>query len=121
MKDYRSIYKDYYKIEFDKSFAVHHIDFDRNNNDIDNLLLLPRGLHSKYHSCLLGCANEEHKISGIIGDLKKGKLTSLRNLSTSLVEIEKWVKLKNYNYDSYLAGLIFDGTEEFPLDLEVTK
>lgn len=47
--DYRQYYKDYYGIDFDKSMVVHHIDFDRTNNNIDNLLLMPRELHSKYH------------------------------------------------------------------------
>lgn len=121
MKDYRAIYKRHFCIDFGKDFSVHHIDFDRNNNDIDNLLLLPRGLHTKYHSCLLGCENNQHKISGIIGDLSGHRLTSLKNLAVALTEIEKWVKWKLYKYDEYIGSLIFDGTEEFPLVVEVKE
>ena len=39
---YREKYKRYYRIEFSKEYVVHHIDFDRENNDISNLLLLPK-------------------------------------------------------------------------------
>ena len=48
--DYISIYKDATGIDFDSSnYEVHHIDEDRSNNDIENLVLLPKELHSKYH------------------------------------------------------------------------
>lgn len=50
--NYRKFYKDYYNIDFDKTFQVHHLDFDRNNNDISNLLLLPKELHQRYHTYL---------------------------------------------------------------------
>lgn len=49
LKNYRLKYKRYYGIEFDKSYEIHHIDFNKQNNDIDNLLLLPKELHNKYH------------------------------------------------------------------------
>lgn len=48
-RNYRQHYKEYFGIEFDNSFAVHHIDKNRNNNDISNLILLPKSLHSKFH------------------------------------------------------------------------
>lgn len=112
-EDYRKKYKKHFNIEFGKEYAIHHIDFDRKNNNINNLLLLPRGLHNKYHACLSSCEGRDHKISGYIGDLKKGQLTALGNLANALKEIEKWVKWKQYNYDEYLKQAIFDGTEEY--------
>lgn len=52
--DYRTKYKKYYGINFNpKKYVIHHMDLNHDNNDIDNLLLLPRELHSKYHSTLL--------------------------------------------------------------------
>ena len=49
-KDYISIYKELTGIDFDSSkYEVHHIDSDRSNNDIENLVLLPKELHKKYH------------------------------------------------------------------------
>ena len=52
MTNYRQFYKDYYQIEFGKEYEVHHIDGNRENNDISNLILLPRELHRKYHNSL---------------------------------------------------------------------
>lgn len=49
LKDYRKKYKRHYGIEFGKDYDIHHLDFDRNNNDISNLLLLPAELHKRYH------------------------------------------------------------------------
>lgn len=48
--NYRERYKKHYKINFGKEYDIHHIDFDRNNNSISNLLLLPKTLHLKYHA-----------------------------------------------------------------------
>lgn len=50
LKNYREKYKRHYNIDFGSDFVVHHIDENRQNNDIENLLLLPRELHSKYHA-----------------------------------------------------------------------
>ena len=50
MKDYRKLYADYYGISWDPAkFEVHHIDGNRQNNDIDNLILLPKELHQRLH------------------------------------------------------------------------
>ena len=48
--NYRLKYKKHYNIDFDRNYDVHHIDFNRENNNISNLLLLPKILHSKYHA-----------------------------------------------------------------------
>lgn len=32
------------------NFHIHHIDMDRNNNDILNLVALPLSLHNRYHA-----------------------------------------------------------------------
>ncbi len=50
MKDYRKYYAQYYNIQWDSSlFDVHHIDRNRDNNDIRNLVLLPKKLHKELH------------------------------------------------------------------------
>lgn len=33
-----------------KKYSIHHIDENRENNDISNLVMLPKKLHLKYHS-----------------------------------------------------------------------
>ena len=44
--NYRKFYAEYYGIKWDpKKFQVHHIDGDRSNNSIENLVLLPTELH----------------------------------------------------------------------------
>lgn len=48
MKTYRKKWYDRFN-ECDKTFEVHHIDFDRNNNDLNNLVAIPKILHSEYH------------------------------------------------------------------------
>ena len=50
MTDYRKYYAEYYRITWDaKEFEVHHIDRNRENNFIDNLILLPKDLHKRLH------------------------------------------------------------------------
>lgn len=49
LKGYRLKYKKYYNIDFSNNYEIHHIDLNHNNNDIENLLLLPKKLHRKYH------------------------------------------------------------------------
>lgn len=106
--DYRKKYKKHFNIEFGKEYAIHHIDFDRGNNDINNLLLLPRGLHTKYHASLTTCAGKDHKISGYIGDLEPHQITAIKTLAEALKEIKKWEKWKKYNYDEYIKHFIFE-------------
>lgn len=98
--DYRQLYKDYYGIEFDETMIVHHIDFDRTNNNIDNLLLLPNRLHAKYHWML-------SMLDGVgTGNIKADlRLNSpmvpihyckwLRKMAETLEEIEPWIQEKN--------------------------
>ena len=68
LKNYREKYKRYYNIEFDENYVVHHIDLDRTNNDISNLLLLPKGLHAKYHMILnsISICPQKPKADGFI-------------------------------------------------------
>lgn len=50
MTDYLKFYARYYGITWDhQKFEVHHIDGNRKNNDIDNLLLIPKALHQRLH------------------------------------------------------------------------
>jgi len=48
--NYVKFYKKQTNHEYDsKKFSVHHIDGNRENNSIDNLVMLPQRLHNKYH------------------------------------------------------------------------
>lgn len=46
---YRNLYEKHYGITIPPEYEVHHIDFNRDNNNIENLLLLPKGLHRQLH------------------------------------------------------------------------
>ena len=53
LKDYREKFKRYYGLEFSKDYHIHHIDLNHSNNDIDNLMIVPKELHEVYHECLV--------------------------------------------------------------------
>ena len=59
---YRQKLFDYYGLTAQgrENFAVHHIDMNRNNRAMSNMLLLPDNLHRRYHRVLrqLGCNSE---------------------------------------------------------------
>ena len=46
---YRKFYFEQVGRVYDSSFAIHHINFNRSDNRIDNLVALPKSLHSRYH------------------------------------------------------------------------
>lgn len=50
--NYRKFYKETTGIDIPKNFDVHHIDGDRSNNDIMNLVAIPRNIHQAYHHYL---------------------------------------------------------------------
>ncbi len=51
--DHKKKYEEYFGLKLSELFDVHHIDGNRGNNDIDNLLALPKGTHQKYHELKL--------------------------------------------------------------------
>ena len=103
LKNYRLKYKRYYEIEFDDTYDIHHIDFDRSNNDISNLILLPKKLHARYHMALnaLGGVDGEGKlkIAGRIDDaFSFYELEMLKVFIEAKEEIQKYIFLKETNY-----------------------
>jgi len=49
MKSYRKIYEEFYNIKIPNGYEIHHIDFNHSNNDIKNLVMLPKELHKDLH------------------------------------------------------------------------
>lgn len=47
--DYRALYEQVYGITIPDGFDIHHIDFNHDNNNPNNLVMLPRELHKKLH------------------------------------------------------------------------
>ena len=113
LKDYREKYKRFYDIDFGKDYVVHHIDLDRTNNDISNLLLLPKELHAKYH-LILTAITEDKKQDGIVDLRLSNYLITDRNpkilalLPETNEECSKWIKWKQHNYSQSLQKTIFE-------------
>lgn len=63
--NYRKLYEEACNIKIPNGYAIHHIDCDRNNNTIRNLVMLPNELHKEYHSL-----RNEVVLIGIETDLK---------------------------------------------------
>lgn len=102
-RNYRQIYKDYYKIDFDKSYVVHHIDGNRDNNKIDNLLLLPFKLHSKYHFQKSYIENNAIPtiITGSTWNSNSFYWNYFGSFAETMKECNKW-----YDYKLFLEGIL---------------
>ena len=108
MTDYKKLYAKTYGITWDADMEIHHIDRNRQNNDISNLILLPGYLHHELHNCL----NEAVFMSGTetTGDLIERMMERMFNygnsydqqvflrLSYVLSECKRWGFLKSVSY-----------------------
>ena len=45
-----AIYEKFYGIKIPKEYSIHHVDGDKNNNDVSNLQMLTRSEHQKKHT-----------------------------------------------------------------------
>ena len=108
MTDYKKLYAQTYGITWDADLEIHHIDRNRQNNDISNLILLPGYLHHE----LLICLYEAVFISaqGTTGDIIERMMARVFNygnsyyqrvflrLSYVLSECKRWGLLKSVSY-----------------------
>lgn len=107
MKDYRKLFKESYNINFNKNYEIHHIDLNHENNSIDNLMILPKNLHSQYHYLLNAVGNMDDvfivtfysKIHGSCINGDNYNLSMCEELIKVLRECNKW-----YDYKLYLEG-----------------
>lgn len=98
--NYRKYYKEYYGIDFGPEYHIHHMDFDKSNNDISNLLLLPGKLHGRYHFLINGLngmngeINMDFKIEPNGYGIHMFPYNAMMNLCEVMKEINKWVEKK---------------------------
>lgn len=89
-------------VEIPKGYEVHHLDHDRNNNDIENLVAIPFHLHNEYH-------NIRNKVSNFIVDLHsvRGKIY---NIDYHLENIKKFSKLRDdlYTYENIRDSQLYE-------------
>lgn len=104
MKDYRKQLKEYYGIEFSDDYDIHHIDLNHQNNNIGNLMILPKDIHQEYHRLLMAYIRRPG-----LNIIPGGCGVSQSNLDMDL--IEEMIKIirkcnKWYDYKLYLDGKI---------------
>lgn len=115
LKNYRLKYKRYYNIDFGRDFEIHHIDLNRENNDISNLLLLPKKLHAQYHLVLnvLSVCPDKPKADGFIDvrlsneTISHYEFVMFEKLPSIISECQKWMEFKRYKYDKSIENFIF--------------
>ena len=106
--DYRKKYKDYFKIQFSKEYDIHHIDFNHKNNDIENLLLLPKDLHQRLHKVKINYGPFLDRQINVFSDIDSQLGCSI--MAEAMLEISKiydelqiWASMKEEekkgNYD----------------------
>ena len=102
--NYRQYYKNYFGIDFGRDYVIHHVNFNRDDNDIGNLLLMPRELHGKYH---MNLNYFEYYIDSqrILTDANGCQLAPqvLENFAEVLHEVNLWRYYKETNYRDFVS------------------
>lgn len=91
--NYRKFYSQCIGKEVPKSFHIHHIDYDRENNKITNLVALPEKLHNDFHRyCTLSRLDIEKKLCGncVI------YIESITQYINTFYECSKWVDYRDH-------------------------
>ena len=68
---YRKIYELELNDKVPDDFDVHHIDLNHKNNDIRNLIAIPKSLHQNFHKCINNIERERIKCDFEFEDLYK--------------------------------------------------
>lgn len=106
-ENYRKKFKKYYGIEFGPKFHIHHIDLNHENNDIENLMILPEELHNLYHQMFNSTIGEgftKFYHSSIHSNTFCGdnyNLIMTKNFIDVIIECGKW-----YDFKLYLEGIL---------------
>lgn len=110
--NYRKFYEKQTGKKIPKDFDIHHIDFNRENNDIANLVAIPKELHSEYHRALYQIQYQvEYKINFKI------KISQFTNLCNNQFHFKEWedlttvfhttTEIRNWvDYRNFLLGTI---------------
>ena len=105
--DYRKYYQELTNKKIPKGYEIHHIDLNRDNNNINNLVMLPKKLHQEYHRTLsnlnyVGEVNTE--ITTIIQNGNANNYLIAKRISEFVDVWEECNKWNDYKY--YLLGII---------------
>lgn len=102
--DYRKFYQEVTGELIPKCFDVHHIDFNRENNSIENLVSIPKELHQAYHKtysclCMDSFSKDFLKPQGIIDGGSRALFYTAEMLNNHLVnhsKVQDWIDYKYY-------------------------
>lgn len=94
----KKIYADYFKIQVKEGYHIHHIDFNPENNDIENLLLLPDDLHRRLHKVKNAYGALLEGQTNLFSDIRSYGVMSLATHEISMIyeEIGIWVEIKKF-------------------------
>lgn len=113
LKDYRKKFKRYYGLEFGKDYQIHHIDLNHNNNDINNLMIIPKGLHEKYHKALYNVElmSEGNRLEKVFRFDVRPTGNGINYQSFAYDNLAKFMEIMQkmniwYDYKLYLDGYI---------------
>lgn len=70
-------------------YQIHHIDHNRKNNNICNLVAIPKKLHNNYHSCNNKFQKSLYDINNFFGFMHKGHKEKTFN------HIDNFMNVKN--------------------------
>lgn len=109
MINYRELYSQTYGITWDKDLEIHHIDGNRENNDLSNLVLLPSDLHHRLHEimlrvniCALGNSNTKDLLDDMLFSVLRYGVSYFKDVLGDFIHVLseccRWGFLKSVNY-----------------------
>ena len=101
---YRKFYTEQTGVKLPKGFVVHHIDLNRGNNQIDNLVAVPSKLHSKFHVSIIDNIDITSKVCSVVEGGNRYNsycMQMLNHFIRNYTEMCMWV-----DYKYYLLGLL---------------
>ena len=106
MSNYRDFYENALNVEISSFFEVHHIDLNRENNCIENLVAIPKDLHNQYHK-YRGKLIDEGVYIYDCGSLLKNNRGYNSYIINQLIELNKCIDLINdyIDFRDYKLGV----------------
>ena len=96
MKGYRKTYIDAYASRYMRMFGIdicnsdmhiHHLDHDRNNNELNNLVAVPKKLHEEYHRLHSEMKFHDFKIPSLMCGCHVNGNSYLLGIATEYIDV----------------------------------
>jgi len=101
MINYRKFYEKELGIKIPKDFDVHHLDYNRENNDLHNLVAIPKNLHKSFHLSLYNIWKIDASLEPL-GVLQSGNayfenaLELLNTYSEDRRKVSSWIDFRDF-------------------------